>query len=284
MAVASSVTDSINNRKSDRFEDAKEYYDFLVNKKAVKFHAHNSRCDPKEYPPFELVLNAKISYDQLSEKVGARLKVPPTHIRFYTINGTTGNPRGPVKRSAGATLASILHPSGYNSMNMNMRNDALYFEVLDISLAELDTKKNVKVTFLSEGITKEVRHGCDPISPTGSLSTSQEPFDILVSKSGNIEDLILALISKAKIADEAQGGKIRVYETNSFKFSRELSREYPVISINDYTRLIVERIPEDELDAEEGRFIQVFHFQNEPSRMHGIPFRFLLKDVGNHCS
>jgi ubiquitin carboxyl-terminal hydrolase 7 len=39
---------------------------------------------------------------------------------------------------------------------MNQRNDALFFEVLDMSLAELDTQKSIKLTLLSEGITKEV--------------------------------------------------------------------------------------------------------------------------------
>ena len=105
-----------------------------------------------------------------------------------------------------------------------------------------------------------------------------------MTKSGNIEDLIGSLIKKAKLTDEAQGGRIRVYETNSHKFSRELAREYPVISINEYTRLVAERVPEEELDVEDAHaFIQVFHFQNEPSRIHGIPFRFLVKEVGQQA-
>lgn len=45
---------------------------------------------------------------------------------------------------------------GSNTLNSTHRNDAFYFEVLEMSLAELDTKKNIKVTWLSEGITKEV--------------------------------------------------------------------------------------------------------------------------------
>ena len=143
-------------RKSDRFEDAKEYYDFQVNKKLVKFHPHFTRCDANEYPPFELVLNSKIGYDILADKVGAHLGVDGTHLRLYTVNGATGNPRGAVKRGPGATLYSILYPTGYGTLNMNQRNDVLFFEVLDMSLAELDTKKNVKITYLSEGITKEV--------------------------------------------------------------------------------------------------------------------------------
>ncbi len=143
-------------RKSERFEDAKEYYDFLVNKKLIRFQSHPTRNDEVQFPGFDLVLNSRISYDQLAEKIGARVGVDPTHLRFYTVNGTTGNPRGAIKRGLTATLGSILSPTGYGAINTNQRSDALYFEVLDMSLAELDTKKNVKITYLSEGVTKEV--------------------------------------------------------------------------------------------------------------------------------
>ncbi len=44
---------------------------------------------------------------------------------------------------------------GSNTLSSTQRNDAFYFEVLEMSLAELDTKKSVKLTWLSEGITKE---------------------------------------------------------------------------------------------------------------------------------
>lgn len=94
-------------------------------------------------------------YDQLAERVGAQLDVDPTHIRFYTVN-SSGAPRMTVKRSStNQTLQSILSPTAYSQLNQNQRNDALYFEVLDMSLAELDTKKNIKISWLSEGITKE---------------------------------------------------------------------------------------------------------------------------------
>jgi len=52
-----------------------------------------------------------------------------------------------------------------------------------------------------------------------------------------------------------------------------------VLSINDYTEVIAERIPDDELEADENSFVKAVHFQNDPSRMHGIPFKFLLKEV-----
>lgn len=143
-------------KKVDRFDDAREYYDFLHNKKTVKFHAHPTRCNAEQYPPFELVLNSKISYDVLSERVADRIGVPSTHIRFWTVNSATGNPKTTVKRGVSQSLQNILSPGGYNQLSSSQRTDAFYFEVLDMSLAELDTKKSIKITWLSEGITKEV--------------------------------------------------------------------------------------------------------------------------------
>jgi ubiquitin carboxyl-terminal hydrolase 7 len=36
-------------------------------------------------------------------------------------------------------------------------------------------------------------------------------------------------------------------------------------------------VPEENLDEEaEGHIIQAFHFQGEPSKAHGIPFRFRI--------
>jgi len=150
-------TNNFSVKPADRYEDAREYYDFLLNKKTVKFHAHPQKCKPEQHQPFDMTLNTKITYDRLSEKIGEKLGVPGTHLRFYTVNASSGNPRTAVKRVAPAqTLHSILIPTGYGQLNMNQRSDALYFEVLDMSLAELDTKKSIKITLLSEGITKEV--------------------------------------------------------------------------------------------------------------------------------
>lgn len=56
-----------------------------------------------------------------------------------------------------------------------------------------------------------------------------------------------------------------------------MSREYPVISINEYTGLVAERTLPEEADATEKDFINCFHFQSEPSRPHGMPFRFMVQ-------
>lgn len=102
---------------------------------------------------------------------------------------------------------------------------------------------------------------------------------MLVPKTGTIEDVIQALIKKANIAPEADEGRIRIYESSSNKFYREPPRDHTVMTLNDYTQLFAERVPEEETTAEDGSYVSVFHFQNEVNRVHGTPFRFLIVEV-----
>ncbi|ETS80785.1 hypothetical protein PFICI_08314 [Pestalotiopsis fici W106-1] len=245
-------------RKWDHFEDAREYYDFLVHKRDVRFWPH-PRCE-KGYESFSLTMPERLTYDQIAERVGDSLDVDPTHIRFFTVNASTGNPKAPLRRTAQQNLGQILSSDRNHPANAQAKSDSLFFEVLDMSLAELDTKKSVKVIWLSEGISKA------------------DTYDVLVNKAGHIEDLVQALVKKAGIDDEQTGGRIRVYEIHHNKVFRELPPSYPVLSINEYTDVVAERIPEEELDADERDFIKVLHFQQDSSRVHGIPFKFLLKD------
>lgn len=97
-----------------------------------------------------------MSYDQFSSKVGERLKADPTHIRFSAVNAITGKPKTPVRRHPNQTLYQILNPQHGTYNNSNQRSDALYYEVMDMSLSELDTKKSLKVIWVSEGLSKEV--------------------------------------------------------------------------------------------------------------------------------
>ncbi len=151
---ASSLSKS--NLGLDRIDNAQQFYDFLVHRREVRFHPHQTRnANPEQYQPFELILSNKHSYDQIAAKVGEHLKVDPTHLRFWTVNAANGNPKASVKRGQSQSLQTILNPPYSTFGNNNQRPDALYFEVLDISLTELDTKKALRVIWLSDGMTKE---------------------------------------------------------------------------------------------------------------------------------
>jgi ubiquitin carboxyl-terminal hydrolase 7 len=141
-------------QQKGNYIDAREFYDHLLNRIMVKFSPVPEADQSRKL--FELELGKKMSYDQLSAKVGEYLGVDPTHLRFYTVNATTGARKQAVRRQVSSTLQQILAPP-YGSYATSQHTSALYFEILDLSLSELETMKKLKVVWLTEGISKEVR-------------------------------------------------------------------------------------------------------------------------------
>lgn len=137
------------------YADARQFYDHLLNRMDVLFGPIKT-LDGAETPEFTLTLSRKMTYDQFSKKVGEHLRVDPTHLRFSPVMASNGKPKAPLKRSTTSTLAQILNGQ-YGAYGYTMhRPDALYYEILDMSLSDYESKKCIKVALLTEGITKEV--------------------------------------------------------------------------------------------------------------------------------
>ena len=108
---------------------------------------------------------------------------------------------------------------------------------------------------------------------------AQETYDIFVSKNGVVTDVIAALKPKVALED-CSAANVRLYEVHGSKIYKVLNPESTVASINEYVSLYAEKIPDDELHTiEKTTFINAFHFNKEPSRAHGVPFRFIVKQV-----
>ncbi|RKF53412.1 Ubiquitin carboxyl-terminal hydrolase 21 [Golovinomyces cichoracearum] len=246
------------NLPQELIDDVRVFYDWLANRRDVVFCPHPILNNhPETFDTFTLTLSNKNSYDQMAAKVGHHLNVDPTHIRFWTSNAGSGTPKLAVKRTLSQNINIILNPSYSSFSTANQKPDTLFYEILDISLSEMDTKRALKVYWLSEGVTKV------------------EEYDILVPKNGNVEDLVQNLVKKAQIEDEETGGPIRVYETHNNKIYKIISKEYQVMGITDYVNVVAERIPaEDVKFTEPGSWVYSFHFQNEPSKAHSVPFIF----------
>jgi hypothetical protein len=137
------------------YTDAKLYYDYLLNRITVTF----APLKANDGDEISLVLSRKMSYDQFSKKVGEALSVDYTHLRFAPVIATTGKPRAYIKRNPNQnaqTLQNILFGQmGAYAIN-NIRQDALYYEVLETSLSDFESKITLSVTWLPEGISKEV--------------------------------------------------------------------------------------------------------------------------------
>lgn len=85
---------------------------------------------------------------------------------------------------------------------------------------------------------------------------------------------------KANLSDDIVR-TIRFYEAHNNKIYKELGDDYSVASITEFVTLFAESIPEEERTADEAdKAIYAFHFDKEPNKPHGIPFKFIIKPVG----
>jgi len=113
----------------------------------------------------------------------------------------------------------------------------------------------------------------------------QEEYDILVPKAGTVQDLATGLMQRANLPDEILE-HLRVYEAHGSKVYKELPMNYAVASINDYTSLYVEKIPDEEIEHNasgmDTRTVQCVHMDKEVNKLHGVPFIFLIKPVSLH--
>lgn len=110
----------------------------------------------------------------------------------------------------------------------------------------------------------------------------QESIDVLAPKNGIVQDLIAPVQRKANLSDEAVSA-LRIYETQQCKVVKELDHNAALTNIPDYANLYAELIPEEEIHAgDEDRAIYAFHFDKEPMKTHGVPFKFVVKPVSRY--
>ena len=249
-------------KEEGKFIDPPSFYNYLCYRTDVWFA---DRTEPENDDRiFKLELSKIMSYDQIAQKVAQHLGVEPTHLRFSTVHASTHKPRQYVKRGPTQTLSSIFSPtySAYGA-SMNTRTDCLMYEILDMPLSELETKKLVKIFLLSEGITKE------------------QVVEVLVSKTGCVADLIDPLGKKAGLSEDYLNN-IRLYEAHSGKIYKELQMDMGVQSFNEWVTIYAERMPEEEKNASPGdgdRAVYCFHFDREATKTHSVPFKFIVKPV-----
>jgi ubiquitin carboxyl-terminal hydrolase 7 len=248
-----------------KIADCREYYDNLLHKVKVKFAPKFDDGSGKE---FELELSKRMNYNTFAQKVAEALgpDVQADHLRFSPVNAHTGRPKAPVRHTTTHNLGTLLQP-GYNSYGQaqNQRTDAFYYEVLEVSLTELEQRKGVKITWLPEGILKE------------------EAYEVLVPKSGNLDDVAAALQRKvgSEIITDEKLARMRIFEGHANKIYRDLPMNWPVTNLSEFTGLFAEIVPEGEMkgeyDEETEGLLGAFQYDKEVTKPHGIPFYFLVR-------
>lgn len=239
------------------FPGAKEYYDFLYYKRNIRFIPLKENSGE----PFVLTLYGKLNYEQWTAKVGEHLNVDPTHIRFAPVTLNTGKPRPFIKRNNPYPLYQLMCPPQSSLGYTTHRSDSLFFEVLDQSLKEYELKKLVRLGWFGEGLSKET------------------PVELLVPRQGEVSDLIALLRQKLDLPEE-KVPRIRLFEIHNNKIFKDIPESYGVTGLTEYSPLYAEPVPKEELEMADDEYkINVFHFDKEPNRPHGIPFKFVVKPV-----
>lgn len=242
------------------YKTALEYYDFMVHRIMVTFKRRPPPLDQSmeldEDDSFDMWVNRKMGYDDMAAQVAERLNVDATHLRFFTTN-VNGLERGAIRRNSGANIHQIL------SYAHQLSNVVLY-EVLDFSLAELEAKRMIHISWLTDGLSQEHKH------------------EILVQKSATMREVVAILKEKANIQDEVIP-KIKIWGAVNSRMYRMFNDTYPVISIPDEVQIYATLCPSIEYEfinsevmPTDRRLIFIVHFQKDPTRTHGVPFTFVL--------
>lgn len=100
----------------------------------------------------------------MAHRVGDYLKHDPLKIRFTSANPQNQQPKAIIKRALNQSVADITGTGYYNS-HVNV---VVYYELLDISIIELETKKSLKVIWT--GRTNKEEASLPRIIDSGLLS------------------------------------------------------------------------------------------------------------------
>ncbi|KIM26035.1 hypothetical protein M408DRAFT_330816 [Serendipita vermifera MAFF 305830] len=226
------------------------FYDFLQNRVVIHFRPKD---DPDPEAGFDLTLSKKMTYEMMSQKVGDRLKHEPLKLRFTTTQ-PNGQPKQVLKRSLNQAVSEIIQPS-----YIAHQTPTILYELLDVSISELETKRSLKVVW------------------TGKNNKEEGTYPFLLPKTNNVADLA-EQVAKSVGVPGLDPHRIRLFGiSKDGKRQEELNAGDMLGNYTDGVELFAE-VPMEDEEAEEGdKIIFAYHFYREPTRAHGVPFRCVCK-------
>ncbi|WBW75563.1 ubiquitin C-terminal hydrolase Ubp5 [Schizosaccharomyces osmophilus] len=234
------------------FPTAPKLYDFMANRVIITFRPRF--IDQESTLEFELVLDRRIKLIELCEELSEKLNTDADHIRLTTCSPLAYAANMVVPNNPNITLYEIMHASEEDTVS-NM----LFYEIMNVSLSDLDKKRLLRVTWLFEGLA------------------NAELIDVYINKVGNVSDVFNAISEKYPEL-RVPNQKVRLYEILEHKWYRDINMRAMIRSLNPFARIIGEVIPEEEISLQENeRVIVVYHFHKDVARMHSIPFKFVIK-------
>lgn len=190
--------------------------------------------------------------------LGHAIRANPEHIRLSGHNVLLAKPNWePFKARSDLTLLEMV------SSWQSSLTDIIYFEVLPVSIAELQYKCEFRVLWVSF-----------------DTRPAKDAQTVLVPKTGTVGDIL------CQVSLSHPGHPLRMLEVMNFKLHREFPAMTPVSSLSGYPTVSAYRV--EEVPAEEqalcgtGTHVRahvVHYYRDERGfvRLHGTPFFFVFR-------
>ncbi|KAF9979100.1 hypothetical protein BGZ73_006337 [Actinomortierella ambigua] len=230
-----------------------QYFEYIFNRITVEFRPKNVEDPALE--TYTVELSKKSTYDQVAQALADKLGIDHLHLQFSSASQPGGQPKAVIRRQPNVQLQEML-AQGF--INQGGQPCILYYEKLDMSIVELESKRLVKVTWLGPGMKEEVH-------------------ELLLPRNSILQALLEAMLPRIKLSS---GGsqKLRIFGTYSNKIVRDFAFSDPLALVHDSQTLYMEELPLEEVEmGEEDQVILCFHFTGDPSRTHSVPFRMVIK-------
>lgn len=204
-----------------------------------------------------LELSKEMTHDEVVALLGAQLGHDPAKIQLTQHSAAQHKPRlQPIKSSPKLRLTDMLLSSSYMG---KVFSDILYFEKLDMTLAELESNKLFKIEWFDEKVTPVATH------------------KVLVPKNALFSDVIAKL--KEVIGPLHGTGEIRLLEVQNNHIYRLLKPVESTTGFTGQTALRAEEVPAEELnkDSKTSKTIQVAHgYRDGYPSTFGHPFYLVV--------
>jgi len=232
-------------------KNSSDFFDYLQNRVTVKFQ---SLTDPNV--SFSLDLTKPMTYTAVTRHVAEKTQWDPHKIRFARNDKVPYNAYySRISPAVDRILEKMLE---YTSPR-----NTLYYELLDVTLEELESKKTMKIAWVK------------------SNNTTQDVIQVLVNKNGTVRDITQELQKKVPLLTDTK--EIRVFQLLSAYNGdsvRIFKSEHPVAHIYDaeHRPLYAEEIPPEELEDSDG-LLHCVHYEMFHSRAsaHSVPFFMVVQ-------
>ncbi|KAJ1962908.1 ubiquitin-specific protease ubp15, partial [Dimargaris xerosporica] len=236
-----------------------KYFDSYANDLEVAFTPlEKEGVEAEKVEPIVLRLNKRLRYDEVAQRVAARLGCDPLKMRFFVYNLVLGK-RHIIKRSENMSLSEMIRV-----WDLSVADKILFiqYEILPVPVDELESKQGVMVHWLN-GTVKTV-----------------VPVEVFVNEDETVGAVMMALseaLAKQTLPVVAPSA-MRLYLVANKKIFSLLEPSTPVADLLKGPMVYGEAVSADEraLDPND-MLMHVFHFHRDVYMVHSAPFYLLVK-------